>query len=463
MKKIFNENFFTIIIIISMISLPLLQIIGLKFRSRFFYQEELLSGIGIFISLLLILYYVLNKKNNTKTKKNLVLSDIFIILSILFCIISFIFSKDLEKSLNGEYMYSETPLQVLAYFSLFFLCTLISKEENKKSIFEIFIFLAILESVIAFLQNFNLWSVPPLFDSYSHKINHLAFGLTEHCNFFAAISTVFTAICSSKFIFNDNKKTCVVFLILSIITCFSTLFTYTRLGIVGLLSIIIGTLFIILISIKKNKNKLKNFIIKFTILIICFIFCFLTIEFFYKTISIEFETSKKELSSTNIVNSDNSDININQLGTRRGLIWKVGLTSLRKYPFTGVGFDNYRYSFEIYPEKFGWSQNKGHNEYIHTFVTQGIFSGINYLAFAFYCCYFPFKKILNGDSEFSKSDLTKIFLIALFAYFVQALFNSSVTNVAPYKWILMGLLLPRSEQKNLFDINLFKNKQIKNG
>ena len=144
MKKIFNENFFTIIIIISMISLPLLQIIGLKFRSRFFYQEELLSGIGIFISLLLILYYVLNKKNNTKTKKNLVLSDIFIILSILFCIISFIFSKDLEKSLNGEYMYSETPLQVLAYFSLFFLCTLISKEENKKSIFEIFIFLAIL-------------------------------------------------------------------------------------------------------------------------------------------------------------------------------------------------------------------------------------------------------------------------------------------------------------------------------
>ncbi len=40
-------------------------------------------------------------------------------------------------------------------------------------------------------------------------------------------------------------------------------------------------------------------------------------------------------------------------------------------------------------------------------------------------------------------------LVALFAYFVQALFNSSVTNVAIYKWILMGLILTISEQKNI--------------
>ena len=125
---------------------------------------------------------------------------------------------------------------------------------------------------------------------------------------------------------------------------------------------------------------------------------------------------------------------------------------MQKYPIVGVGFDNYRYCFEIYHKDLGWSQNKGHNEYIHTLVTQGIPSGINYLAFAFYCCFFPLIKILKGNSEFAKSHLTKIFLITLFAYFVQALFNSSVTNVAPYKWILMGLLLPRLEQKNLLYI-----------
>ena len=56
---------------------------------------------------------------------------------------------------------------------------------------------------------------------------------------------------------------------------------------------------------------------------------------------------------------------------------------------------------------------------------------------------------MESKSEFGKSNLTKIFLIALFAYFVQALINSSVTNVAPYKWILMGLILPRVEQTEL--------------
>ena len=40
-------------------------------------------------------------------------------------------------------------------------------------------------------------------------------------------------------------------------------------------------------------------------------------------------------------------------------------------------------------------------------------------------------------------------MIALFAYFAQALINSSITNVAIYKWILMGLVLPRAEQKDL--------------
>lgn len=114
-----------------------------------------------------------------------------------------------------------------------------------------------------------------------------------------------------------------------------------------------------------------------------------------------------------------------------------------------MGFDNYRYSFVISDYSVHSFENKAHNEYIHTTVTQGIFSGINYLLFCFYCLYFPLKKILKAESEFGKSTLTKIFLIALFAYFVQALVDSSLTNVAVYKWILMGLVLPRIEQNTL--------------
>ena len=132
----------------------------------------------------------------------------------------------------------------------------------------------------------------------------------------------------------------------------------------------------------------------------------------------------------------------------RGQIWRIGIGALKKRPLLGVGFDIYNYSYMLNPVGTV-IQNKGHCEYLHTAVTQGIFSGINYLLFAFYCCYFPFRKILEGKTDFGKSNLTKIFFIALFAYFAQALINSSITNVAIYKWILMGLVLPRSEQKDL--------------
>ena len=131
-----------------------------------------------------------------------------------------------------------------------------------------------------------------------------------------------------------------------------------------------------------------------------------------------------------------------------------------------MGFDFYNYSYLVANGKF-FNQNKGHNEYLHTFVTQGIFSGINYMLLAFYCCFFALKKMLKGDSEFAKSNITKFFLIALFAYFVQALFNSSVTNVAVYKWILMGLVLPRLEQDNLQEyldsIKNFSKKDVSFG
>lgn len=453
MKKYLGNNFFTILISIAMLSLPLLEFIGNIYNKQFFYQEQTLSFIGFLYTLILLIFFLYNIFHKSKATKKFVLSDLLIVLSIIFCIISIFFSKNIKKSLKGEYGYSETPLQVLGYFSLFFMCTLIYKENNKKLIFKTFIFLAIFESIIAFLQNFNLWITPSVYDSYWHELRHMAFGLTEHCNFFAAISIIFTGICAGKFIYENGKTKSYIYLILSTITCLSTLFTYTRISWVGIFSILFAIFFIesILYKTKNDKGLYKTHKKKFFVVLIIFLTCFLVVGISSGQLLEDIFNSAKELTT-----------DFENFGTKRGTIWKVGLYSLRYYPLTGTGFDNYRYSFQIYPENFGWSQNKGHNEYIHTLVTQGIFSGTNYLAFAFYCFFFPFLKILKGDSDFGKSDLTKIFLIALSAYFIQALFNSSVTNVAPYKWILMGLLLPRIEQTDLLKIKLSNKIRRKN-
>ena len=457
LKKIYNEKIFTAIVIVSILAFPILESIGILFNMPFFLQEEFLSFIGIICTLFTLLYIVLFYKKNT-TKK-IVLSDIFIMASIFFCIISLAFSQSIKSSLTGKYHYSETPLQVLGYFGLFFICSNISDKDNKKSILSSLLFLGIVEAIVAFLQNFKIWPVSSEFDTNWHTVDHLAFGFTQHCNFFAPLAIIFTSLFTIKFMYSKTKKDIFENYFFSILCCLSILFTCTRIGWVGMFSILFGALFleVSIFICKKDKTLFKNHMKKYIIIFIGFLVCFFVVGSLSGQLKNDIESSKKELkelSSKNSNNSQNSNDStiynsFNSFGTNRGKIWLAGLRALKKYPLTGVGFDIYSFSYFVNPQ-YGISlQNKGHNEYIHTLVTQGIFSGINYLAFVFYCCFFAFKKILKGEDEYSQSDITKCFLIAVFAYFVQALFNSSVTNVAVYKWILMGLLLTRSEQKNL--------------
>ena len=442
MKKIFNEKLFTAIIIASIFAFPIFQTIGIFFKIDFFLQEEFLSLLGVLCTFFTIIYLVFFYKKNTE--KKIVLSDIFILTSIIFCIISIIFSKCIKISLTGFKNYSETPLQVLGYFGLFFVCSNITETKNKKSILYSLLFLGIIEAIVAFLQNFSLWPVTSYCDPEWHIKDHLAFGFTQHCNFFAPIAIIFTALYATKFIYSKTTKEKYFCLLFSIVCCLSILFTYTRIGWVGIISILLGIMFleVSLYTCKKDKATLKKHIKRYLVILFSFTICVIVVGSISGQLQRDIEESKKELYFDNF----------NSFGTNRGKIWMAGLGALKKFPFTGVGFDIYSFSFSINPQ-YGFStQNKGHNEYIHTLVTQGIFSGINYLAFVFYCCHFSYKKIIKGSDEYSKSDTTKFFWIAVFAYFVQALFNSSVTNVAVYKWILMGLLLTRQEQKNLIPV-----------
>ncbi len=444
-EKNLNEKFLTIFICISILIFPILELIGIIFNKKFFMQEEALSVIGIF-GVFVTIYYIFKC---IKAKK-IVLSDIFILLSILFCVFSIIFSKNIKTSIMGHKGYSETPLQVMGYFTLFLLCTNIWNERNKKVILNTFFILGIIEATVAFFQNFGIWPVTSMFDPNWHTREHLAFGFTQHCNFFAAIAIIFTALFSTKFIYSNTKKE-EIYLYFGTILCeCSVLFTCTRLGWVGIITIVFSIIILDIILKKKIKRNTR-YKVKVILLLISLVICMLLVS------KISGQLEKDILNSKEELNSD-----FQNFGTKRGKIWKAGFEALKQYPITGVGFDIYDYSFLICPDQsIRMRQNKGHNEYLHITVTQGIFSGINYLAFCFYTCFFAFNKIKKSDTEFGKSDLTKIFLVALCAYYVQALFNSSVTNVAIYKWILMGLLLPKNEQQKIYFFNLLHKKYKK--
>ena len=89
-----------------------------------------------------------------------------------------------------------------------------------------------------------------------------------------------------------------------------------------------------------------------------------------------------------------------------------------------------------------------HNEYLHTIVTQGVFAGINYIAMLVYAVVTGVKTVINTEN-YEKRAITWILLGMFAGYAAQAFVNGSVINVAPYFWIVVGMTMPKCDQKPL--------------
>ena len=134
------------------------------------------------------------------------------------------------------------------------------------------------------------------------------------------------------------------------------------------------------------------------------------------------------------------------MGSHRGYIWRYGIQSVPANWLFGVGLDNYKYAFTSNPNwhEGMYYQSKGHNEYLHLMVTQGVPALLNYLAMLIYIISAGVKNVIKNIGE-NKSYITWIYLGMVTGYMAQAIFNSSVINVAIYFWIALGLVLPDKE------------------
>ena len=126
------------------------------------------------------------------------------------------------------------------------------------------------------------------------------------------------------------------------------------------------------------------------------------------------------------------------------LIWKETVSLLPKYGWFGCGIELLGRTVSV-EEGVGTRLNfdKAHNEYLNLWVTEGIFALLFYLVFLF-ALFIPglvgfLKKKVPAGSEVHE-ELSKIALFAFFGYIAQAFFNISVVQVAPYFWMICGLL-----------------------
>lgn len=436
LELICSEKFFYYYIVSVMILIPVSELISEIIGQPFAAQPIILQIYGI-AGMLPSFASLLYKRSEKKVYP----SDVFFILLIIFAAISLFCSKDFINSALG-FHYDELPAHFLAYFSLMFAGTMINDDKLRKKVLLTFCIVGALQGVVALFQTFGLRIADSFFDPEWHRNSNLSFGLTQHNNWFAGLSTIFAAAAIGMFVFTaKKKKISYVYLALAAISIYVSFCTEARIAWVGNAAVILFYIVSLIVMKRKDaKNPdIKSYILSFLVIIAVYI----------AVIAIIILTRDTFLSGIEELMHESS-AGFDELGNHRGYIWRFGLESVPANWLTGVGLDNYIYAFTSNPE---WSQGmfsqaKGHNEYIHTLVTQGVFAAINYILLLVYSFVTGVKNVIKTNDD-NKRKVTWIFLGMFIGYAAQAFFNSSVINVAMYFWIVVGMTMPKASQKPL--------------
>lgn len=442
--NILVERNFYYYIISCMILMPLGELVTQFYGHHFVTQPIFLEIYGI-IGFAMGLGWLLLHKDDTK----ICISTFFFWSLIFFAMISLLFSKDIVNSTTG-FMYDEWPTHFFAYFSLMFLASLIERYEYRRNILYTYLGLALVESVICFMQSLGIWMMEAQFDAKAHAASNLTFGLTQHQNFYAGLSVMFVGACFGSFLFCRNRKMNIILGCLLAFTFYGSLRTSARIAWVGNATTVI--FFLIAIQIVQSKAKEKFGYPKIWKKYVAGVLIMLMV------VGMTLVTWDKLQSEVKQTVSEFEDENIDRVGNNRFYIWRFGLESVPDNWMTGVGLDNYSWAFfsnSRFVKGKMFYQDKGHNEYIHTLVTQGIPALINYLALLVFASITAVKNIVKMEDK-KQQIITWIFFGMFTGYAAQACFNSSVINTAMYFWITIGMIMPQNSQRC---INLNQKKK----
>lgn len=140
---------------------------------------------------------------------------------------------------------------------------------------------------------------------------------------------------------------------------------------------------------------------------------------------------------------------LESFASNRGYIWGRSIPLLHDYLIKGSGADNYPMAFPqddfIAKMNTSWdiSANlvidKPHNMYLQTAINTGVVSFIALLAI--WCMYIVNSLRLYCKMSFDTMDefIGSTCFIGITGYLVAAVFNDSITSVAPIFWIMLGL------------------------
>lgn len=416
-RKNFNvEKIIYIVIVLVMILIPLLKLstyipsIERIYIEYFELKRVYILWLAIFFLLTTYIYLLLSKK------EKIGLIDIIIYILTILAFISTKYALNFEKSFFGEMYRNEGLLTIISYYLLMLNAKSIKQEKYKKNIIKLFIFIGVFQSIYALLQSYTM--LPFI---RRHLIKYMAMGLCSNPNFFGSYMVMQLLIIGYMYVYNPKKRYLIIYILFGI-----SLYIAESTG--PALSAFVALIFSFFIIPKKWK-KISKLIL---ILILTFIFANLTLKYVqnnkFKVIMLDDYEITKEVKK--VIKKPTQDI-----GNGRLMIWKNSLPLVKKYWLVGCGLDNFK---DAYPNWGSVKYDKAHNVYLQIAITNGIPALIIFLILLF----IVFIKGIKFKSNF----FTPIYM-AFIGYSIQAFLNISVIDVAPYYYIIIGILLSKYNEK----------------
>lgn len=366
---------------------------------------------------------------SVKNVKNIVFSkyEILFGLIILFEVISVIFSSNKYYSLYGNPYRCEGLFMLICYYIFFYAARSFDEVDRykfKNTVVNIFLGVLFIHCIYALSQQFHFLS--NVYDYYFYAVS----GVAGNPNFMSTLTVMGFALSFGYGIFEKKNKLKIIYFSLSFVYIFTLALTKTF---SGFLSAVCILLICFVFSIKKgylNKNVIRKFAVPALIILIL---TFLLINR-YSNNSILNDIKYNFQQICRILSDENTDM---YFSSGRITLWKNSFSLFLKNPITGVGIDNL---MDPYYENFGllFDQfaDKCHNELLQILVTMGIFTFVCYIMLYFFLLKDIITKLKNNDNL----QLNFSLLLCFLGYIIQAQINISVIDVAPYFWIMCGLM-----------------------
>ena len=322
----------------------------------------------------------------------------------------------------------EGYFSLLAYYMIFLMTTLLEEKRYLQILWKAFLLFGVLISLVGIVQFTGFYRFGFLYPG-------MAYVPMRNPNFYGAFAVLFTgAAIGGFFLYRKdsavthpvsrwNRSVWYGLVLLGYAACISAA---SSLVYAGLIMMLLLYLFLEIGSGRKQILPFFGLIVGFVVVMILFDI-------------LSGGAVIGELFSVGYQIQEEGTIFGDHVGSSRMLIWKQTVALLPEYGWFGCGLEQLgMLCLDTYGIENGIQFDKAHNEYLNLWITEGIFALVFYLIFLFALFIPGLKQFFGGEKK--KARLSKIAFFAFFGYIAQAFFNISVVQVAPYFWMICGLL-----------------------